>query len=133
MISTVEKVRRLEQYIAADSSVVDPVINMAIDKLPEREITRMLELKTRLAGQLQNLEKKYGLDSSDFYSRYENGEMGDDMDFVEWAATCTNLLRIKDLRKVSTYPLVCLRFSQTLLHQDLSTFLRKKLLNLGLT
>lgn len=66
---------------------VDPVINMAIDKLLEREISRMLELKTRLAGQLQNLEKKYGLDSSDFYSRYENGEMGDDMDFVEWAAT----------------------------------------------
>jgi len=40
-------------------------------------------------------------------------------------------LRIKDLRKVSTYPLVCLRFSQTLLHQDLGTFLRKKSLNLG--
>jgi hypothetical protein len=36
------------------------------------------------------------------------------------------------LRKVSTYPLVCLRFSQTLLHQDLGTFLRKKSLNLGL-
>jgi hypothetical protein len=40
-------------------------------------------------------------------------------------------MRIKDLRKVSTYPLVCLRFSQTLLHQDLGTFLRKKSLNLG--
>ena len=46
-------------------------------------------------------------------------------------STCTNLLRTKDLRKVSTYPLVCLRFSQTLLHQDLGTFLRKKSLNLG--
>ena len=46
-------------------------------------------------------------------------------------STCTNLLRIKDLRKVSTYPLVCLRFSQTLLHQNLGTFLRKKSLNLG--
>ena len=40
-------------------------------------------------------------------------------------------MRTKDLRKVSTYPLVCLRFSQTLLHQDLGTFLRKKSLNLG--
>jgi hypothetical protein len=40
-------------------------------------------------------------------------------------------MRIKDLRKVSTYPLVCLRFSQTLMHQDLGTFLRKKSLNLG--
>jgi len=48
-------------------------------------------------------------------------------------STCTNLLRIKDLRKVSTYPLVCLRFSQTLLHQDLGTSLRKKSLNLGLS
>jgi len=35
------------------------------------------------------------------------------------------------LAKVSTYPLVCLRFSQTLLHQDLGTFLRKESLNLG--
>ena len=53
----------------------------------KRKITRTLELKIRLAGQLQNFEKRYGLDSPDFYSRYENGELGDGMDFVEWAAT----------------------------------------------
>jgi len=41
---------------------------------------------------------------------------------------CTDLLRIKDPRKSSTYPRVCLRFSRTLMHQDLSTSLRKKLL-----
>jgi len=40
-------------------------------------------------------------------------------------------LRIKGLRKISAYPLVCLHFSQTLLHQDLGTFLRKKSLNSG--
>ncbi len=87
MMSIVEKVRRLEQYIAADSSAVDPVVYMAIDKLLGRETTRMLELKIHLAEQLEEFEKKYSLNSSDFYSRYENGTMGDDMDFVEWAAT----------------------------------------------
>jgi hypothetical protein len=45
-------------------------------------------------------------------------------------AMLSNFLRIKDLQKVSTYPLECLGFSQTLLHQDLGTFLRKKSLNL---
>jgi hypothetical protein len=40
-------------------------------------------------------------------------------------------LRIKDPRKSSTYPRVCLRFSLTLMHQDFSTPLRKKSLNLG--
>jgi hypothetical protein len=40
-------------------------------------------------------------------------------------------LRIKGLQKSSTYPWVCLWFLQTLLHQDLDTFLRKKSLNFG--
>jgi hypothetical protein len=45
---------------------------------------------------------------------------------------CTDLLGIMDPRKSSTYPRVCLRFSRILMHQDLSTSLRKKSLNLGL-
>ncbi|MEA3416002.1 MAG: hypothetical protein U9R02_07580, partial [Thermodesulfobacteriota bacterium] len=42
-----------------------------------------------------------------------------------------DLLRIKDSRKSSTYPRVCLWFSQTLMHQYLGTYLRNKSLNLG--
>jgi hypothetical protein len=49
MMTTLEKVRRLEQYIAVDNSVVDPVVDMIIDKLLAREIERMRALKARLA------------------------------------------------------------------------------------
>ncbi|MCH8293873.1 hypothetical protein IH992_22545 [Candidatus Poribacteria bacterium] len=95
MITTLEKVRRLEQYIAADSSTVDPVLDMTIDKLLARELTRMLELKARLTNQTVEFEDDYSLKSADFYRRYENGEMGDKMDFVEWAATVEMLANIK--------------------------------------
>jgi len=87
MMPTLEKIRRLEQYLAVDNSAVDPVLDMAIDKLLAREIERVRELKKRLAAQLAEFEEHYALKSADFYTRYENGEMGDSMDFVEWSAT----------------------------------------------
>ena len=37
-MSVLEKVKRLEKYIAVDSAAVDPVISMAIDKLLAREV-----------------------------------------------------------------------------------------------
>jgi len=87
MISTLEKVKRLEQYLAVDSSAIDPVLQMAIDKLLARETARLSELKKRLAAQLKGFEEHYALNSADFYTRYEKGEMGDSMDFIEWSAT----------------------------------------------
>jgi hypothetical protein len=49
MMTVREKVRRLEHYSTVDSSAVDPVLEIIIDKLLACEIARMRELKTRLA------------------------------------------------------------------------------------
>ncbi len=86
-MTTLEKVRRLEQYIAVSNSAADPVLDMTLDKILAREIERTRELQARLAGQLAEFEERYGLESANFYARYESGEMGDAMDFVEWSAT----------------------------------------------
>jgi len=58
-----------------------------IDKLLAREIAHAQELKARLESQIADYEERYQLKSSAFYRQYQNGKMGDDMDFVEWAAT----------------------------------------------
>jgi hypothetical protein len=34
---------------------------------------------------LRQFELEYNLESEEFFSRFQRGEMGDDMDFVRWA------------------------------------------------
>ena len=86
-MTVLEKIKLLEKYIAVDLSNIDPVLELAIEKLLKREVSRMDELKQRLLLQETVFEEKYGLNSEDFYSRFEKGLMGDDLDFLEWSAT----------------------------------------------
>jgi hypothetical protein len=59
MMTTLEKVRRLEQYIAVNSSIVDPVLDMSIDKILAREIERTRKLWARLTEQIAEFEERY--------------------------------------------------------------------------
>ncbi len=94
MMTTLEKVKRLEQYLLFSNLTVDPVLDMSINKLLVRESTRINELKTRLLNQVMMFEQTYSMVSSEFYRRYEKGEMGDEMDFVEWASTVEMLTNV---------------------------------------
>ncbi len=94
MITTLEKVKRLEQYLIFSNSTVDSVLDISINKLLVRESNRMNELKTRLLNQVMLFEQTYSLISSEFFTRYEKGEMGDEIDFVEWASTVEMLTNV---------------------------------------
>jgi len=97
MSTVLSKVKRLEEYIAStNASSMDRVLELTIDKLLERETSRLISQKARLEQQLAEFERKYSLDSEEFYEKFERGELGDTMDFVEWSATyemVTNLRR----------------------------------------
>jgi len=88
MSSVLSKVKRLEEYIAStNASSLDRVVELTIDKLLDREASRLASQKARLEQQLAEFEQKYSLSSEEFYEKFERGELGDAMDFVEWSAT----------------------------------------------
>jgi hypothetical protein len=38
-----------------------------------------------LAEELRAYEQKYGMTSEEFFGRFQRGELGDAMDFIDWA------------------------------------------------
>ena len=87
MLNTLEKLKRLEAYVAADDIIVNSVLDKTLTKFLTREQMRMRQLTQRLQLELKQFEQTYHLLSQEFYIRYNQGDMSDDMDFIEWAAT----------------------------------------------
>ncbi len=87
MSVTLEKVKRLEQYLSVEHAIADPVLDRTLTKLLQREVDRIIALKSRLVRQIAEFEQRYSLSSAKFSPQYEQGKMGDDADFIEWAAT----------------------------------------------
>jgi hypothetical protein len=95
MLNTLEKVKRLEQYLGFEESANDPVVDRTVTKLLLREAARMEALRTRLSEQIREFEQRYHLPSAEFYACYERGELGDDMDLIEWASTIEMLANVE--------------------------------------
>lgn len=87
MVSTLDKIQILEKYVSASKSTVNHVVTTTITKLIEREIKSMKDLLDRLKNQLQNFEKQYSMTSYEFHKMFEQGKLGDDIDYIEWSST----------------------------------------------
>jgi hypothetical protein len=62
-----------------------PVIDQAVGKLIVLEVERSRYELQRLEVRLSAYEQQYDMTSEEFYRRFRSGELGDDMDFVEWS------------------------------------------------
>ena len=58
------------------------IIHQAI----EREISLAKFLLSNYTERIKQFEKKYKIKSSNFLRLFENGKMGDNLDFFEWIA-----------------------------------------------
>lgn len=95
MLSTLEKVKSLENYLAMDNLPVDPLIDRIINKLLSREYHRISEIQKRLLSDVTQFETQYAMKSGQFQSQYNHGILGDEMDFIEWSATLDMLTQIE--------------------------------------
>ncbi len=80
-LSRLERLIRLYEMGYA-SSYLDRVL----DKVFIQQATNDEALIKQLRADLDAYEAQYDMDSATFYARFRAGEMGDAMDFMEWAS-----------------------------------------------
>jgi hypothetical protein len=60
-------------------------LDLVVGKLLEVALNQHRLRLERYERDLRDFEKRYGMESETFYRRFEAGELGDAMDFFEWA------------------------------------------------
>ncbi len=59
--------------------------NLMLDKMLEVTIHHYSARIKRYDQELGEYEQQYGMDTEEFYRRFESGDLGDSMDYFEWA------------------------------------------------
>jgi hypothetical protein len=62
------------------------LMDRTLAKLLRHEATACQAQLHQLQADLAEFEQKYQLSSTEFYQRFQAGQTGDDMDYVEWAS-----------------------------------------------
>ncbi|MEN4017726.1 MAG: hypothetical protein PQ975_04385 [Methanobacterium sp.] len=94
MADVISKIKILEELAKLGSD--DEVFINAIDKLTKYKINELEKDINDIEISLKEFEEKYGLESTEFIKKFESGEMGDEMDFMEWASLYDMKERLKN-------------------------------------
>lgn len=86
-MTTLEKIRLFERYLELTRDATDKTLDIVLDKLLERKRSELIQQRDEMAVELAALEQQYQMPSSEFFSRFQSGELGDATDFFEWSAT----------------------------------------------
>ena len=87
-------IRILEKYVEKNKN--DRIVEGTINKIIHFKIDKYKkELKT-LENDLKVFEKKYKMDTNQFFKDFEAGKLGDSIDFVEWSSIYKIYQRISE-------------------------------------
>lgn len=81
---TAERLHALAELY--EQGQVSDLMDRTLDKLLRHEAEECQALLSQLQADLGEFEQKYQLSSAEFYRQFQAGQIGDDMDYVEWAS-----------------------------------------------
>jgi len=84
MQATMTKIKTLENFLNKHGD--DAYIANTLAKMLDYKIQQYDQEAAALQEDLRVFEKKYAMTSSEFFVKFQNGSLGDEMDFIEWAA-----------------------------------------------
>lgn len=61
-------------------------IEQTLDKIIKQELAICQQKNAELEADIRKFEQEYQMSSAEFYQRFHTGELGDDIDLVEWNA-----------------------------------------------
>ena len=82
-LTTLDKLRSLEElyHQGYGTKVIDRTVDKLLAMEAEQADKELRDWEARLA----KYEQQFSMTSSEFYRRFRAGELGDEMDFVEWS------------------------------------------------
>lgn len=94
MADVVNKIKILEELAKLGGE--DEVFLLTIDKLTRYKRDKLENDLKEIEAQLRSFEDEYATDSDDFLLKFDKGEVGDNIDFMEWASLCDMKKRIQN-------------------------------------
>jgi hypothetical protein len=79
-MNAVQKLEVLKD-VYSDENELDQILGKLLDVALSRHRQRL----ARYQREMRHFEERYEMESATFYRRFEDGELGDAMDFFEWA------------------------------------------------
>lgn len=94
MSKTLARVKSLNQFIRKHGE--DALIAETISKMLDYKVQQYQTEINKLNGEIGKFERTHIMVSSDFYKKYLEGNLGDELDFVEWSALYQMRQRLLD-------------------------------------
>ena len=91
MSAIADKIHLIERLSSDDAATVN-LLNKVIDSLVEHDRAKLTQLREKISG----FEALYSMGTDEFQRRFNNGALGDDMDWFEWDAIADMAARLED-------------------------------------